>query len=244
MEEKERGSILISKKWYKRWWAIVGFCFVGIIILFSPLYIYQVYKVYHQMKAGGYLTVEDLSREAPYSMDYIVNSMSPWKGNEAAEIQIVEFGDFNCSRCLQAFNIMRELEGKYHDKIKFYWRNYPVVSGSSIEMAKGGVCAHQQGKFWLYHDRMFQLQGQINEENLAETVQTFGLDKKKFEDCLVNDLTLAQIKKDYFAAKEGEVSGTPTFFINGYKLQGVVPLTNWIDVVEKFLAIYENNAGN
>lgn len=228
-----------AKSWYRRPWAITLFVVAGILVVFSPFYIYQIYQIYQEVKSGTFISAEALVKAAPYNMDNLADAMSPFEGAAEAKIQIVEFGDFNCSQCLAAFPIMRELMAKYHDQIKFYWRNYPIVQGSSIDLALAAVCAQKQNRFWAIHDKFFQSQGTLTPGNLSEVAQKIGLDVAAFESCLQNKMTQSQIKKDYYAAKEGEVKGTPTFFINGYKLQGVVSLENWEKIIKKFLATYE-----
>ena len=244
MDNKEGGFLKPNKSWYKRKWVITILIVVAVLILFSPFYLFHVYKVYQEVKLGTYISESALVDEAPYQMSHMIDNMSPSIGNPLAKIQIVEFGDFNCSRCLMAMPIVKKIIKKYGDEVNFYWRNYPVISASSVDLARGAICANQQGKFWQYHDLMFQNQGKVNANNLAEYVLSLNFDIIKFNNCLEHSLTLAQARKDYFAAQEGQIVGTPTFFINGFKLQGVIPMETWDKVITKFQMIYEKNVGN
>jgi len=227
------------KKWYKRWWVIVLLVIIILGLLFAPFYAFQFYKIYKQVKMGTYISVAALEQNAPYKMQNLVDPMSPWIGAEDAPIQIVEFGDFNCKLCLKAFPDVRAMTNKYNDKVKFYWRNYPVISEDSVELAKAGICAHKQDKFWFFHDKLFQMQGNVDAQQLAEIIDMLDMDAAEFKKCLDNPLTLAQLKKDYYAADEGEVRGTPTFFVNGYKIETAVPLEMWENLIDKFLVVYE-----
>ncbi|MBT5337772.1 thioredoxin domain-containing protein [Candidatus Falkowbacteria bacterium] len=244
MDNKEVGFLKPDKSWYKRWWAITIFIVFGLLIFLSPLYLFQFYQSYQEVKLGTFISEKALAEESPYVMSHMIDDMSPSIGNPLAKIQIVEFGDFNCSRCLMTVPIVKKIINKYGDKVNFYWRNYPVISASSVDLAKGAICANQQDKFWEYHDLMFQNQGKVNANNLAEYVLSLNFDIIKFNNCMEHNLTLAQARKDYFAAQEGQIIGTPTFFINGFKLQGVIPMETWDKVITKFQAIYEKNVGN
>lgn len=231
-------ELLKIKPWHKRWWFIILAIFFGLIIIFSPFYIYQFIQIYKQIKSGTYVSPDLLLQEAPYDMAKLTDNLSPWLGTENAKVIIVEFGDFNCPRCLQSFPVVRELAEKYKAQIKFYWRNYPAVKENSLDLAKAAVCSHKQKKFWQFHDKLFQMAGQVSVNNLESIAQSIGLNVKSFKDCLDNELTMAQIRKDFYAAEDGEVRGTPTFFVNGYKIEGAVPLAMWEEIIVQFLKIY------
>ncbi|MBI5077030.1 DsbA family protein [Candidatus Falkowbacteria bacterium] len=230
-----------TRPWYVEWWGKIILAFLALFLVFLPFYFFQLYKVYKQFKSGEFISAEALEKQAPYKMAYFVDSMSPSIGAEDAKITIVEFGDFNCSRTKEEAAVLKQVAAEYKDKIKVYWRNYPVFAESSADLALASICAHKQGMFWLFHDYLFQNQGDISVEKLKSAPTELGLDKKKFESCLSNPLTQAQIKKDYYAAKDGEVAGTPTFFVNGFKLQGAIPIETWREIIDKFIRIYEKD---
>jgi len=239
MTEKNIELLNRPKTWYRRWWVKILFVLAGLLLVFLPFYFLAMYRVYGEIKSGTYIATEGLKEKAPFNMDNLIDPMSPFEGASDAKIQIVEFGDFNCSKCLAAFPIIRELMAKHHDQIRFSWRNYPVVQGSSLDFALAAVCAHKQNRFWALHDKLFQSQGSVTPGTLTDVAKKIGLDVVTFQSCLQNKMTQAQIKKDYYAAQEGAVKGTPTFFINGYKLQGVIPLESWEQIIKKFLTVYE-----
>ncbi len=244
MEVQDVGLLKPDKAWYKRWWAIVLFTILGLMIIITPFFLFHFYKIYQEIKLGTYISIDTFKEEAPYNMDYLADQMAPSKGNPEAKIRIVEFGDFNCHLCLQSSATVKRIIEEYSDDIVFYWRNFPVINESSIDLAKGAVCADQQGKFWEYHDLVFANQGKINLNNFSNYIVIIGLDVDEFNDCLDNNLTMAQVRKDYFASETGEVQGTPTFFVNGFKLQGVMPYETWQDIITKFKSVYDSNNGN
>ena len=239
MQETQIQKSQKPKSWYKRWWAIVLFVISGIILLIAPLFIYQTYKVYQEIKTGTFFSMSVLADQAPYDMELLLDDFSPSLGSENAKVQVIEFGDFNCPLCQQSSITFRLLMNQYSDQVKFYWRNYPVVSPSSIDLAVTGICANKQDKFWQYHDYLFNNQSLIDPNNLKGLAAASGLNMVEYEKCMNNKMTSAQILKDNYAAADGEVRGTPTFFINGYKVEGVVPHEVWQKIIDAFLAEYE-----
>ena len=238
---KSPDLVIKKKSWYKRWWAIILFIIFGLLIVFAPFYVYQTYSIYKQIKTGVYVSSSDFQGEAPYDMTLLIDQFSASFGNENAVVKVVEFGDFNCQMCKQAYPVVKKLKAEYGDKIQFYWRNFPVINDSSITFAKAGVCANEQELFWPLHDYMFEMTN-TNLDRLTGFLIGLGLDKNIFEECLDNKLTSSQILKDYYAAADGEVRGTPTFFINGYKVQGVLPYELWQKILDKFILNYENQS--
>ena len=236
----DNGLLMNKKPWYKRRLVVAVLILAVLLIAFGSLFLYQAAKVYDEIKAGTFM---GQSETAPYDMKALVDSMSPNVGLASAPVVIVEFGDFNCSQGRKAMPAVKQMLAKYGDKVIFYWRNFPVIADSSADFAKAGVCANQQGKFWLYHDLV--LSGAVSVfPELTKVLPTLGMDMVKYDKCMVNKLTAAQIKKDYYAATGAGVSGTPTFFINGYKLQGALPFEAWEQIVKKFTATYEKKSGN
>lgn len=232
---------LLQKKpaWFKRWWGIALISFLALVFVFLVMVGYQINKIYNQKKAGSYIT-----GAAPYDMSLFVDQLSPSWGSDEAEITIIEFGDFNCPRCLQFFPVGQYLKEKYSDKVKFYWRNFPVVKESSFDFALAGVCADRQGKFWEMHDLFFARQGTISLGDVENLAKEVGLDVEKFNVCLDHSLTMAQLRKDFFAAQDANVQGTPTFLINGYKIQGALTREAMDQILEKFFSIYESDNTN
>ena len=158
-----------------------------------------------------------------------------WLGSAKANITIVEFGDFACPHCEQAFPTARALSINYKNDIKFIWRDYPVVSDYSANLALAGRCAGEQGLFWLMHDKLFQNQG-ITMISEAEVLATqIGVDIKRYKDCIQSKKYSAEILKDYAQGQKLGITGTPTWFFNGYKIEGDIPSDIFVKLVEEGL---------
>jgi len=218
-----------GKNWYKKWWGILIIIFLAIILFFlaaSAFYfIGEIKNARLKLSQSG----PELSGEQyPAATDN-----SYWLGSTGAKITIVEFGDFACPHCLSAYPTVRELSLRYKDDIKFIWRDYPVVADYSATLALAGRCAGEQNLFWLMYDKLLQNQGVSSADQLLALANQIGADLTKFQNCLSQRKYLPQIQKDLADGQAFGITGTPTYFINGYKLAGDVPLDVFIQIIEQ-----------
>jgi protein-disulfide isomerase len=224
----------MNKMWYKRWWAIMLLAIFTIILIFLVAFSFYVIEVKKRIQKGeldGELYHQQITKTTQYQNTEGFNS--PWLGSAKPKVTIVEFGDFNCPMCKNAFTKIREISLKYKDNVKIVFRNFPVRDGS-IELAMASLCAEEQGLFWPMHDKLLQNQGSYD-NNLVALAKNIGADSKKFENCLKTNKYLTKIQQDYSDGEKFGVIGTPTWFINGYKIQGDVPYDIFIQIVESFI---------
>ena len=171
----------------------------------------------------------------------IETSDDPYLGNSNAEIVIVEFVDFKCPNCKSALPIMKKVLTKYGQNVKWIVRDFPAESlhPGANQMAELAGCAYNQGLFWPVHDWLFN-----NQENLPETITSddikeisdlTGLNYQKLSDCLNSNIVVSEINRDYADGFKFGVNGTPTFFVNGEKFQGVVPWEVWGSFFSKII---------
>jgi protein-disulfide isomerase len=225
------------KRWYKRWWGILLISLWLLILAFVVWFLVIYFDISSNVARGEYdPRLLNTAVEPEYEMAEFIDLSGPRIGLRDAPIQIVEFGDFLCPVCQRSYSVVRELTVKYPDKVAVYWRDYPVTDLTAIDLAKGAECAHQQDKFWPMHDRLFQMQGLVDYTNLMQLARQIGLDEDKFYQCFEDQQSLEKIKQDFFAGEDLKIAGTPTFLVNGYKLQGHVPMEAW----EQILASLEN----
>ena len=150
----------------------------------------------------------------------------PFWGNKEAKVTIVEFSDFQCPFCRKAAFTLKAYLKEYRDQIRFFYLNFPLDSScnpaigggmhpSACLAAKASLCAHREGKFWDYHDRVFENQKKLSRETLLRIAAEIGLERSKFEACVISDETSRLLKEDTDAGVSVEVRGTPAVFING-----------------------------
>lgn len=156
----------------------------------------------------------------------------PIKGDSKAKVTVIEFADFRCPFCEQWFkNIEPNLIKDYVDtgKVKFAFRNYAFLGPSSTLAANAGECANEQGKFWDFHDYMYQNQPDESDtsmytiDNLSQIAGNLGMDQAQFQSCLSSKKYDKNVSKDLSEGQTAGVSGTPTTFINGVAIVGAVP---------------------
>ena len=102
--------------------------------------------------------------------------------------------------------------------------------------AEAAQCAHEQGKFWEYHDKIFANQRAIKDENLKQYAVDLGLDADKFNDCLDSGKYREAIQAEMKVGQEAGVTGTPAFFVNGRFLSGAQPFDAFKKIIDEELA--------
>lgn len=158
-------------------------------------------------------------------MSIKVNNNDHILGNTNAPIELVEYADYQCPYCGQAYYILKEVQKQLGDKIKFVFRNFPLpeLHPHAIHAAIAAETAGAQGKFWEMHDILFENQKNLEDNHLIEYADRIGLDVKRFERDFGKDPYFQKVNYDYESGIENGVQGTPTFFINGKVYDG-----NWM----------------
>lgn len=166
----------------------------------------------------------------------------PSLGNPEAGLVIVEFADFECSVCHEEFYQIREFVNRHQNEVYYIYRHFPVKGNNSVYLAKASMCAFDQGKFWPLHDKLFLNQGQIESESaVSGAARQSGLDLSLFEKCLRDDKYRSLVFEDMNDAVNLGAQGTPTFFINGRKLEGAVKLADWESILIEYKELEKGN---
>ncbi|MBF8304902.1 MAG: Thioredoxin protein, partial [Acidobacteria bacterium] len=160
------------------------------------------------------------------------------RGDPKAPITIVEFSDFQCPFCQRAHQVVKELLSKYPAQVKLAYRDFPLrqIHPQADAAAEAARCAGEQGKFWQFHDRLFESNRSLDLGAFADHAAAVGLDQPKFVDCLAADKFESQIEQDLQDGTRAGVNGTPGFFINGVMVTGAQPLAVFERVVQEELA--------
>jgi protein-disulfide isomerase len=162
----------------------------------------------------------------------------PAKGNASAKVTIIEFSDFQCPFCARGRQRIDEIYAKYKDKVRIYYRHFPLESihPQAMGSAKASACAHDQGKFWEYHDKLFDNQQKLDDKSLVEYANALGLDSAKFQACLKSDAPTSVVRKDVEDASKLGVNSTPTFFVNGRAVRGAQPIEAFSEIIDEELS--------
>ncbi|MFA6306652.1 MAG: thioredoxin domain-containing protein [Patescibacteria group bacterium] len=238
--------INITKPFYKTWWGAGLAVILTAILIFITAIGFYFFASVKKSKLEISQTGLKLSGQQYSAAD----GDHYWLSADKAKITIVEFGDFACSDCGNAFYTIREISLKYKDDVKLIWRDYPAQICSDI-LTLAGRCTGEQGLFWPMHDKLFQNQTAIislinpnenqcsNDDKIKITEQLLilanqiGVDTARFNDCLTKQKYLPQIQKDLADGQTFGITGTPTYFINGYKIAGDIPYDVFIKIIEE-----------
>jgi protein-disulfide isomerase len=163
---------------------------------------------------------------------------APTKGPAEAPVTIVEFSDFQCGFCLRVNSTVAQVLEKYQGKVRLVFKHYPLVElhPSAPSGHRAALAAHEQGKFWEMHDRIFANQRAMTRQDLLGHAGALGLDMTKFMADLDGPRLQAVLDRDLAEGRKVGVEGTPTFFINGTAVVGSQPLDAFVKVIDKALA--------
>lgn len=187
---------------------------------------------------GGSIDAAPVTQTAQYKRYDVPTDGYPSLGPADAPITIVEFSDFQCPYCRRFHqDTYQALLDAYPDKIRFVYRNLPLVSlhPEAFPAAVASRCANEQDAFWPYYEKIF------SGEDMGQTIYVqyateLGLDVNAFQACLASDRNNAFIQADSDFAVNMGVQSTPTFFINGLAVIGAQPLEVFKQVIDKELA--------
>jgi protein-disulfide isomerase len=162
---------------------------------------------------------------------------SPARGPRNAPVTIVEFSDFQCPFCKQAEDTLTKLKSKYGDKVRFVWKDEPLSSHPraepSAQLAREARAQQGDKGFWAAHDRLFDAQPKLDDEDLAAIGAQLGLDRAKLKNAIKSHKYKAQIDNDADVADDFDVIGTPHFFINGRRLIGAQPIEKFSEIIDE-----------
>lgn len=220
--------------------------------------------------AAGPTAVATVVAQATPTPPIVVENVSvdddPAWGPTDAKVTVVEFSDFQCPYCSRFVSqTYAQLKQQYEGKIRFVFRDFPLstIHPWAEKGAEAAGCANEQGKFWEYHDAIFQNQTAITEkystaaaaqpadagaglaavvDTLKSTATDLGLDAAAFNQCLDSGTRAQEIQKDYQDGISYGVQGTPAFFINGLLVSGAQPFANFKTAIDAALAEQPSSA--
>ncbi|MBU2634064.1 MAG: DsbA family protein [Nanoarchaeota archaeon] len=161
----------------------------------------------------------------------------PFIGPEDAPVIIVEFSDFQCPFCSKSVPTVKQILEEYEEEVKIVYRDFPLSFHQNAQKAaEAAECADDQGKFWEYHDVLFENQNALDVESLKEYAVDLNLDGDEFDDCLDSGKYEEEVKNDFQDGQSYGVSGTPAFFINGVSVSGAQPFSVFQQIIEEELA--------
>lgn len=145
---------------------------------------------------------------------------SPFKGAENAPVEIVVFSEFQCPYCASLVLTLDQVLEKHDGRVKIVFKNYPLRNHAfSLPSAAAALAGYRQGKFWEFHDRLFENTKELSNQKIQEIAVQLGLDMARFSKDMQSPETMAVIRQDMSDATQAGVAGTPSVFINGRLLR-------------------------
>lgn len=166
---------------------------------------------------------------------------NPFLGPEDAPVTMVEFSDYQCSFCGRFHGeVLDPLLAHYGDLLRFVYREFPVIGGqSSAVIGAAAQCASFQGMYWEYvapvWENMTGTRQPITDDDLLDYGTNIGLDMEAFESCLADGAGFDNVVIDFEAGRAYNITGTPTFFINGTRLVGAQPVEAFMNAIDREL---------
>ncbi|MFP4298710.1 MAG: DsbA family protein [Spirulinaceae cyanobacterium] len=160
---------------------------------------------------------------------------SPTTGSAQKDIVLFEFSDFQCPFCAQAHNTLKTFMSKHGDRVTLVFKHLPLSRAhpEALPAAFSAYAAQQQGKFWEYHNALFENQDRLGEDLYQEIARNLGLDLDRFERDRTSVSARRALQEDLQLAEALMIQGTPFLVMNGEVIPGAVELEEFEQVLEK-----------
>jgi protein-disulfide isomerase len=144
------------------------------------------------------------------------------QGPADAPVTLVEYGDYECPYCGMAYPIVKQVQRRLGDRLRFVFRNFPISTSHphAEHAAEAAEAAAAQGKFWEMHDLLYERQRTLTDTYLHEFAAEIGLDVERFDREMAERRHADRVREDFMSGVRSGVNGTPTFFINGLRYDG------------------------
>ena len=141
------------------------------------------------------------------------------QGPADAPVTLVEYGDYECPYCGAAYPIVKEVQSRLGDGLRFVFRNFPITTSHphAEQAAEAAETAAAQGKFWEMHDVLYENQRNLRDADLRGYAEALGLDVERFDNEVAEHVHAPRVREDFMSGVRSGVNGTPTFFINGHR---------------------------
>lgn len=162
----------------------------------------------------------------------VIRPHNPILGAPKAPVTIIAYIDFECPYSRESYPILKDIADTYAGAARVVFKHFPIaaIHPESVAAANAAACAHAQNKFWPYHDLLF-IKKELDTQSLRSYAQSLGLSMPAFERCAAGSDRYADIETDVQDGLLLGVRGTPTFFVNGTRIEGVVDRKTWDAVI-------------
>lgn len=144
------------------------------------------------------------------------------QGPDDAPLELVEYGDYECPYCGQAYHVIKAVQATMGDDLRFIFRNFPLtqIHPNAMNAARAAEAAALQNEFWEMHDTLYENQENLDPQSLLAYAAELRLDLDEFAQDMVSTRVEERILSDLEGGARSGVNGTPTFYINGFRFDG------------------------
>lgn len=162
----------------------------------------------------GEIDVDLVELEAPVTED------DHMRGDPNAPLTLVEYADYQCPACIDGFHAVTELLETRGEKVNLVYRHFPLMSYHPMAMpgALAAEAAGRQAQFWEMHAKIFGADGEFDDDDLVRFAEELGLDMAQFEEDREDDALEERIRKVRLDGARSGVNGTPTFFLDNWRI--------------------------
>lgn len=237
-----------KKPWHKTPGGIIFLSLISIVliaaILFGLMVVYYTWtlkygdaeKLVKQFSSQKFTNAAAVLDYKPSTVKQDVKTLirdhNPAKGTATAPVTIIAFVDFQCPFSHEGYSLFRQIENQYQSAVQIIFKHFPVESlhPQTNDVSLASTCAQEQNKFWEYYDLIFTNK-QTDEVSLLNYASQTGMNTIQFQQCLTNKKYQTQIDQDIQDGLMLQLRGTPTYFINQVKIEGVVDKQIWDEVM-------------
>lgn len=157
------------------------------------------------------------------------------EGRADAPAILVQYGDYECPYCGEAYPIVKEVQRKMGDRLLFAFRNFPISTSHphAEQAAEAAEAAGAQGKFWEMHDLLYERQADLTDADLRAYAGELELDVDRFDADMASHAYAPRVHEDFMSGVRSGVNGTPTFYVNGVRHDDSYELDVLLDALER-----------
>jgi len=160
------------------------------------------------------------------------------QGPADAAVTLVEYGDYECPYCGAAYPIVKELQARIGDRLRFVFRNFPITTSHphAEQAAEAAEAAAAQGRFWEMHDLLYENQRLLRDQDLRAYAEQLGIDVERFDKDLAEHVHAPRVREDFMSGVRSGVNGTPSFYVNGTRHDDSYDLDTLLAALERAAA--------
>jgi protein-disulfide isomerase len=141
------------------------------------------------------------------------------QGPADADVTLVEYGDYECPYCGEAYPIIKDIQARMGERLRFVFRNFPISTSHphAEHAAEAAEAAGSQGRYWQMHDRLYEHQDLLADPDLRAHAEAIGLELDLFHKEMAEHMLAGRVHEDFMSGVRSGVNGTPTFYIVGVR---------------------------